>query len=84
MVVWWSAEGELTDIQRLDIWSPPSWPLQATFSCPVCVCVFIREKEEVDKNIIYVFFYMYYLFDNLGKKELGVGGGREKRPVDAY
>lgn len=64
MVVWWSAEGELTDIQRLDIWSPPpnhglSKPLSHVL-CFVCVCVCMHKikKEEVDKNNICVFLYV--------------------------
>lgn len=97
MVVWQSAEGEPTDIQRLDIWSPPSRPLSATFSCPgfcVCVrfvCVYVSEGIYTHKKNIYFF---KYLFDNsveqkkrTGKETQGVRGwkgGWGERLVDAY
>lgn len=53
MVVWQSAEGEATDIQRLDIWSPHqglSLPLSHVLAslslcvCGFCVCVYMCQR----------------------------------------
>lgn len=71
MVVWQSAEGEPTDIQRLDIWSPHqglSQPLSHVLASVVCVCVCVRGDAH-KKNIYSVIFFLYTCLITHWKRE---------------
>lgn len=62
MVVWRSAEGEPTDIQRLDIWSPHQGLSQPLSHVLASVCVCVRVRGDTQKKNIYSKIFLY-LFD---------------------
>lgn len=89
MVVWQSAEGEPTDIQRLDIWSPPHQGLSQPLSqvlVSVCVLLSVFVSEAHKKNIYNVIFL--YIFDKSIEQRTGKEKQRAKREggvlLDAY